>query len=409
MRILNIQLFASIWDENIENYNNSINQAQSQLDNLDNEKNQLLNDYNDNYNNELSKYENLMEEQEKNLDTWKEEQEKQLEAQKNYEIGLIEQNKADAQKKTDAELGDAYIDYVKGLNQFGGAAEAMASSGLAGSGFAKNSQIAMNITYQNRVSTAKAALLKANTQYDNDILKAILNNDAALAEIAYQHMQQSYQLALQGFEYRENLFNNKLAYEKDINDTYFARQQELQDDINYYNSRLDYINEKQREQEEWERTFAAQQEQWEKEFAETQRQFNASYNASVYSYGDNGSYAYGDSTGTTQQTAEDDYAYAKRVFGNNANTYNKKDYYFDNGYQPRYYENKKLNTTGVKVKEVFGNSLGAKVGEQNIWHAGGKYYVWIGETREYMELDEGYVKKLKNAASWWDSLWHKGI
>lgn len=410
MKILNIQLFGSTWDELKDTYANNINNTQSQLSNLDNEKNQLLNDYNDNYNNQLSEYENLMNQQQTNIDTWAEEQKKQQEAQKDYEIGLIEQNKADAQKQTDSELGDAYIDYVKGLNQFGGAAEAMASSGLAGSGFAKNSQIAMNITYQNRVSTAKASLMKANTQYDNQIQQALLNNDAALAEIAYQQMQQSYQLALQGFEYKENLYNNKLAYEQNISDTYFARQQELRDDINYYNSQLASIEEKQRAQEQWEREFAAQQEQIKKEneqfwaqFYENQRQYNTTYNTSVY--GDN---EYTDGGNNTTQT-EDDYAYNKRVYGNNANTYNKKDYYFDNGYQPRYINNTKVNTTGVKASDIFSasdlNTLGIK-GDQNIWHANGKYYVWIGATKEYKEVDKNQTK---NAANFWDKLFHKGI
>lgn len=401
MRRLNIQKFNSTWDELEKTYTNNISNTQSQLDNLSNEKQDLLNDYNDNYNNQLSEYENLMNQQQTNIDTWAEEQKKQQEAQKDYEIGLVEQNKKEAAEQTEAEIKDSYVDYMKQNNQYGGALENLASAGLATQGYAESSKIAMYNTYQNRVGTAKSALLKANTQYDNQIQQALLNNDAKLAEIAYQQMQQSYQLALQGFEYRENLYNNKLAYEQNISDTYFAREQELRDDINYYNSRLEDINNKQIAQQQWEREFAEAKRQNEIE----NQQFWASY------YGSNNNYPYDDKEIeiTSPTSEESDEAFAKRVYGNNANTFNKDDYYFDNGYQPRYIENKKLNKTGVKASEILSatdlKALGIN-GDQNIWNAGGTYYVWIGATREYKTVDKS---KTKEAATWWDSLWHKGI
>ena len=288
----NIQRFAG-WQESIDYYNNSILETQNQLAGLEGEKQQLINDYNANYNNQLAEYEKLQNQQKEYIDTWKETQTNTQQAQTDYNIGLINQNKAEAQKQTDAELGDAYIDYQKGMNQYAGNAEKMASSGLAGTGFSKNAEIAMNITYQNRVSTARAALTKANTEYSNQIQQALLNNDAALAEIALQHMQQSYQLALQGFEYKENLYNNKLAYEQDISDTYFNRQQSLQEYINYYNSRLDTINQYQIEQDQWERQYEQQIKEWQDtsnrlwaELEESKRQFDLNYNQSKYEYND---------------------------------------------------------------------------------------------------------------------------
>lgn len=280
---LNIQRFAE-WDEIINNFNTSLNNAQTQLSGLDAEKQKLLDDYTTNYNDQLAKYDNLINQQQTNIDTWAEKQKEIQQNQTDYNIGLINQNKEQAQKQTDAELGDAYIDYQKGMNQFGGNAEIMASSGLAGTGFSKNAEIAMNITYQNRVSTANAALMKANTEYSNQIEQARLNNDAALAEIALQQMTQSYQLALQGFEYKNNLYNNKLAYEMDLSDTYFNRKQSLQDDINYYNQQLAEINQYQEEQARWEREFAQQQKEHQDsmtkfwaDFNESKRQFDLQY------------------------------------------------------------------------------------------------------------------------------------
>ena len=294
MRRLNIQIFAD-WQENIDYYNNSIINTQNQLAGLDAEKQQLINDYNANYNNQLAEYENLQNQQKEYIDKWAETQKNTQQAQTDYNVGLINQNKAEAQKQTDAELGDAYVDYQKGINQFGGNAELMASKGLAGTGFSKNAEIAMNITYQNRVGTARAALTKANTEYDNQIQQALLNNDAALAEIALQQMQQSYQLALQGFEFKENLYNNKLTYEQNISDTYFNRQQSLQEDISYYNSQLAQINQWQEEQAQWEKEYAQRQKEHQDDMTkfwaqlnENQRQFDLQYNQSNYQYDDGG-------------------------------------------------------------------------------------------------------------------------
>ena len=410
----NIQMFAT-WDELIADLDKSKTSVQNDLNALDSQKQAELDSYNQNYNNQLTEHENLMNQQQANIDTWAETQKQTQQAQTDYNIGLINQNKEQAQKQTDSELGDAYIDYQKGLNQFGGNAEALATAGLTGTGFSKNEQIAMNVTYQNRVSTAKAALTKANTEYDNQIQQALLNNDASLAEIALQQMQQSYQLALQSFDYKQNMYNNKLNYETSINEMYYNKGQDLQSRIDSYNSQLASITQYQeeaaakkaqqeREYQQWLAEFEEEKRQFNKTLEEQKRQFNTS---TGISYDDGGNIVYNDtSSGTTKET---DVEYNKRVYGNNENTFNKKDYYFDNGYQPRYIYNQKLNKTGVKASEVLSaedlHALGID-GGQNIWNAGGTYYVWVGATKEYKQVDSATTKK---AASWWDSLWHKGI
>lgn len=404
---MNIQLFGD-FDENLAIYNKGIVDTKNEMANIENEKNTLLNDYNLNYQNQLTEHENLMNQQQAYIDKWAETEKENQQKQTDYNVNLINQNKAEAQKQTDSELGDAYIDYQRGLNQFGGNAEAMATNGLAGTGFAKNTDIAMNITYQNRVSTAKAALKKANTDYDNQIQQALLNNDASLAEIALQQMQQSYQLALQGFEYKTNLQNNKLAYEQSINDSYFNRSQTLQSRIDNYNDRISNINQMQVEIDENRKKQEQAYQQWLKEFEEEKRQYNKNFNATYNSDINSGGF-----TDTTSNnlpiTADDQYTYAKSVFGNDTNTVNKKDYYFDNGYQPQYVNNKKLSKVGVKVKEVFGNSLGSQIGNQNIWSAGKKYYYWDGKTRDYVEIDGEALNKLKKSQTWWDKIWHTDV
>lgn len=403
---MEIQRFASFWDELTAMDQQSIEEEKKKITANEIEKTNLLNDYNKNYNQQLSDYNNLLEQQQKNIDIAAQTQKETQQKQTDYNIGLINQNKQEAQKQTDSELGDAYIDYQKGLNQFGGSYETLASQGLAGTGFGKNSEIAMNITYQNRVGTAKAALLKANTDYDNQIQQALLNNDAALAEIALKQMQDSYQIALQGFEYKNTLYNNKLAYEKDINDTYFNRNQVLNENIRYYESQISQNNRYKQEEAEAERQYQLQLQKMQQEYAQWQAEFNAAYDNP---YND---IPYEDNPKDGKSGSASEKSIASSVFGNNSKTFAKKDYYFSNGYQPRYVNNQKLSDTGVNVSQVFGSKFGSKVGSQNIWYANGSYYIWLGNGNrggEYMRVDNEYVSKIKKASNWWNDIWHKGV
>ena len=150
---IDIQLFAS-WDDLINTYNNNKANAENELNSLDSQKQQELDSYNQNYNDQLSQYEDLMNQQQGYIDTWAEEQKKQQQAQTDYNIGIINQNKEQAAKDTEAEIKDSYVDYMKQNNQYGGALETLASNGLATSGFAESSKIAMYNTYQNITSNA---------------------------------------------------------------------------------------------------------------------------------------------------------------------------------------------------------------------------------------------------------------
>ena len=146
------------------------------------------------------------------------------------------------------------------------------------------------------------------------------------------------------------------------------------------------------------------------EYAQWQAEFNAAYSGG--GYGDGGNYNYPDngSVGSTGSASEK--SIASSVFGNNSKTFAKKDYYFSNGYQPRYVNNQKLSDTGVNVSQVFGSKFGSKVGGQNIWYANGNYYIWLGNGNrggEYMRVDNEYVSKIKKASNWWNDIWHKGV
>lgn len=410
---MNIQRFTAI-DDAINNFSGYIDETKNEINALAGQKQAQIDEYNKNYDNQLTQYDSILNQQKDLIDVETEKQKEIQQKQTDYNIGLINQNKEKAEKATQKETGDAYTDYLKSINQYGGNAEALAASGLINQGIQETSRIAMNITYQNRVSSAKSALLQANTEYDNQIQQALLTNDANLAELALNSMKQKYQIALQGFEYKTNMYNTKMSYMQNLDDTYFNRQQTLQSRIDSYSSTIsdlqsakERIAEERRQREE---ELAEERRQFDLQFAENQRQFNAQMaaNERYYDYSsssnNNSEYSYSDNPSTQASNYN--------TFGNSEKTMNKKDYYFSNGYQPRYVNNQKLSDTGINVGQIYGGKLGENRRTQNIWYANGKYYIWLGNGNgggEYMQVDAQDVSKIKNASSVWNSIWHKGV
>ena len=397
------------FEELAEYYNRNLNQTQQQINNLATEKQNAINEYETGYNNQLQQYNDLQAQQQNYIDTWAANQKEQQQKQTDYNIGLIEQNKKEAAEETQKQTQDAYVDYMKQTNQYGGALENLASRGLATQGYAESSKVAMYNTYQNRVSTANAALVKANTEYDNQIQQALLNNDAALAETALEQMKQSYALALQGFEYTSNLYNQRLSYLQNLEDTYYNRGLQLQSLQNTYAGEIGKIRQYQDEiQLEREKRELARQ-QWEREFAEEQRQFNAQMS---YNYSKSGYYGdYTDGTGGYGDTNIINTPYYNDVINPDAQygTFNTKD---SNGvkYQPDNINGEKLKNThktiAVETKTLNGKN---KTVTQNIWQLpNGTYWYWDGRQNKYIEIKslekiDKTIKKLsdstKNAIS----------
>lgn len=380
---MNIQFFGTeVYDEIIENYNQNKNKAQEQINNLAVEKQNVLDSYEKNYQNQLAGYENLMTQQQQNIDTWANTQKEQQQKQTDYNIGLIEQNKQEAQKQADIEKGNAYIDYQKGLNQFGGSAESLAAQGLGGTGFAKNQEIAMNITYQNRVSAASSALQKANTDYDNQIQQALLTNDAALAEVALQQMQQSYALALKGFEYKSTMENNRLNYLQNINDSYFNKQNTLQSRLDTYNSQLaniktsklnyEYQLQKDAEAAELERQqAAAQAARYSSSGGGSRSSSSSSKSSGGYSYTDNSS----------QSSA------AQAVEPQNAGWWNDSKI---NAIANLQSVAQGMSSSSAKVKDVYGtgnsDSNNLNMDNRKLYTKNGSYYVFDTGAGKFVKL-----------------------
>lgn len=407
MRNLQIQIFASTWDDLKDLYGESINSANNQLANLESEKQTELDNYNENYNNQLNQYKELQQQQQDYIDKYAEQQKETQQKQTDYNINLINQNKEQAEKDTEKEIKNSYIDYMKQNNQYGGALENLATNGLATSGLAESSKIAIYNTYQNRVGIAKESLSKANQNFDNQIQQALLSNDASLAEIALNQMQQSYQLALSGFEYTSQLNQNKLSFETSLNDRYYTRQSDLQSRIDSLYGSLASINQQQesfalqREQLAEEKAQREREyQQWKQEFAENQRQFNKTYNATY-----NNDYSYSDSTGVENESNSDVYD-NWTPYGNSRSLTQKKDYYFKNGYQPQYVNNGKLKKTGVTVGEAFGSQLPGVGTGQNVWYSNGRYYVWVDSEKNYIDVTSE-ASRIKNQRSFLDGIFHK--
>lgn len=151
---------------------------------------------------------------------WAEQQSKLQQEQTDFAIEQIEQQKEQSQKDYVKEQSAAYVDWQKQSNQYGANAEQMAASGLNGSGYSESSQVSMYNTYQNRLATARESYNNAVVNYNNAIKEARLQNNSVLAEIAYATLQEQLSLALQAFEYKNQLVQAQLEQKTSIAESY---------------------------------------------------------------------------------------------------------------------------------------------------------------------------------------------
>ena len=158
-----------------------------------------------------------------------------------FTVEKIEQQKAQAQKDLDKETGAAYADYTKATNRYGVNAEQMAASGLSNSGFSESSRTQMYVAYQNRVATARETYSKAVLNYDNSIKEAQLANSSALAEIAFNTLQTTLTLGIEKFQYKNNLMSQKMSAQREIDNTYYNRWENVLAQMNQENALAEQI------------------------------------------------------------------------------------------------------------------------------------------------------------------------
>ena len=124
-----------------------------------------------------------------------------------FTIKQIEQNKAQAEKDFEKEKNAAYVDYQKEINPYGVNAETLAAQGMSGTGYAESSRVRMYTAYQQRVATARETVQKAILSFNNSITEARLQNSAAMAQLAFDTLEKSLALSIEGFRYKNELLD----------------------------------------------------------------------------------------------------------------------------------------------------------------------------------------------------------
>lgn len=267
--------------------NYDINYDDERFQAVEAEKDAQLSQMGNAYNEMINNSDQFYEDQKQAVEDYKNQQTELQNQQTEFAIQKIEQEKDKTLKDYTKEQKGAYVDYQKATNQYGVNAEQMASQGLAGSGFSESSQVSMYNTYQNRVSTAREVYNQAILNYNNSIQEARLNNNSKLAEIAYQALQNQLQLSLEGFQYKNTLILDKMNKEQELNDRYYARWQDVQNQINtenqfkeqirQYDEQLAYYKEKDAKEYELEiKKLEEQKRQFELEYELQEKQVNAS-------------------------------------------------------------------------------------------------------------------------------------
>lgn len=249
---------------------------------------------------------------------WEEKQSQLQQERTDFAIEQIDQQKNQAQKDYTKEQSASYVDWQKQSNQYGANAEAMAAQGMRNTGYSESAQVSMYNTYQNRVATAKASFDQAVLGYNNAINEAILQNNAALAEIAYNAMQEQLALALEGFQYKNSLLQQKMSAQQSIQAQYYNQYMDMLGQINTENSLAEQIRQFNESLAEDQRQYdldyqldqdklAESKRQYDTSLAEDQRQFDVKYGQAQQETGEAGLTINGDGeTGTTVTNEETD-------------------------------------------------------------------------------------------------------
>lgn len=180
-------------------------------------------------------------------------QEQKALAQEGTDLALkqVEQEKEWARQDYEREQRGAYADYQKQANTYGVNNENLAASGLLNTGYSESSRIAMWNSYQNRYAVARQTFERGQQQYNQSMAEIKQTGNSNLMKIASDTLQQSLQLALDGFQNQNKLIQTQLSAQNDVKDRYYSRWQDTLKQINTEN-----------------------------EFKEQKRQFNASLKAS---------------------------------------------------------------------------------------------------------------------------------
>lgn len=199
------------------------------LEELEEEEKKALAENKNFYEGQIGAIENKYDEMIAATEAAGEEAKKQQQEQSDFAIAQIEQQKEQAQKDYEKEQSAAYVDYTKQTQKHGVAEEQMAAMGMNGSGYSESSRVAMYTEYQNRVATARASIEKAKVAYDNAITQARLANDADIAEIALQTLQNTMKYEMESLMQTQALQEAARAKQLSIQSTYNTQRNTLKE------------------------------------------------------------------------------------------------------------------------------------------------------------------------------------
>lgn len=246
--------------------NYSINYEDERFKNVEQEKQNKLNEIDSKYNNMINESDGFYQKQ---IDAAKDYSDKQQELQNEQTqlaIDEINQQKDKLEKDYIKEQKGAYSDWQKESNRYGANAEQQASSGLRNAGYSESSQVSMYNQYQSRVSTARETYTNAVQNYDRSIAQARLSNNSKLAEIAYKALQKELELGLNGFQYKNQLILSQIEAKQNVDNTYYNRWQNVLSQINTENALAEQIRQYNESLAFQKSEAKRQQSNWQKEY-----------------------------------------------------------------------------------------------------------------------------------------------
>lgn len=314
---------------------------------VESEKQSALDNANNTYNTMINNSDKYYQDQIQASKDYATKQQEIQQANTDFAIEKIEQQKEQTEKDYTKEQKGAYADYQKQTNDYGVNAEQMASSGLSNSGYSESSKVSMYNTYQNRVAIARDSFDRSILNYNNGIKDAQLQNNSALAEIAYNALQKQLELGLQGFQYKNSLLESQLNMQQTIENTYQNKWQSVLDQMN-----------KDREFQESVRQYNESLAFQKQQEANSQARWNAQY-------GSSSNYELTDGSGSSGSS-----------YG-----------YFSNGYQPKGIDGYgAVSKTGKTIMVT--NTKTGNVNTQNVWKTpDGTQWYWEGGSRTYKKYN----------------------
>ena len=130
-----------------------------------------------------------------------------------------------------------YTNYMKEQNAYGANAEAMASRGLANSGYAESSRVSLYNNYQSNVTTIMTEMANEKAKLDLQMNQAYLDADIQKAQNLANIYQQKMQMAMNTYQLRFNLYQQQVQ-EEQWQKNYELQQRQLE--LSQANADRDY-------------------------------------------------------------------------------------------------------------------------------------------------------------------------